>query len=50
MTEGKEVMGNETGLKFSDKEPLLYCREKDYGKRPDASLGWMSAAEGTGLS
>ena len=24
--------------------------EKDYGKRPDASHGWMSAAEGTGLS
>ena len=50
MTEAKGVMGNETGCEFSDKESLLYCREKDYGKRPDASFSWMSAAEGTGLS
>ena len=50
MTEGKEVMGNETDLEFSDKKSLLYCRENDYSEGPDASFGWMSAAEGTGLS
>ena len=34
---------------FLTKESMLYCREKDYSKGPDASFGWMPATEGTGF-
>lgn len=34
---------------FSGEESLLYGREKDCGKRADASFGWLSPAEGVRL-
>ena len=48
-TDNDEVRGtsnHETGRKYSDKESLLYGREKDHGQGADAPFRRLSAAEG----
>ena len=45
----KESDDFEVSGKHPQEESLLYGREKDHSKGTDASLGWVSPAEGIGL-